>query len=118
MRNNQVFYHGSFKQFRTGQTLVPQKDGYVQISLSDHGFEDLVEQLRPNTSISRLSCVFMSDDPDLIDPAGGSTDVIYRVKPIGEAQKSDLAWYTEAFEKYTEEGASARVQDLLTSSPP
>lgn len=89
-------YHGSQKEFKPGFMLEPQSDGYTSLD-SEKEIEDLFEKHRPKDKISRKSCVFLADDIDLIDPAGGYTDYIYDVIPKGNVDKSDLAWYTDVF---------------------
>lgn len=87
------FYHGSVKKFDLGFILSPQKDGYVT---KENMLESIFEKYRPSYKISRFDCVFMIDNPDDIDAAGGYDDYIYEVLPLGEFEKSDMAWYTEA----------------------
>jgi hypothetical protein len=90
-------YHGSSKHFVEGTLLVAQPDGYVaQINDGGSNLEQLFENRRPVNMTSRAQSVYMSADPDLIDASGGSIDAIYKVEPIGNAELSDLAWYTEA----------------------
>lgn len=87
-------YHGSTKEFEIGFVLKSRPKGYT--TLPDvKRMEDLFEKYRPEDKISRRNCVFMVNDIDLIDPAGGYLDHVYLVEPIGEVEKSDLAWYTE-----------------------
>lgn len=90
------FYHGSRKLFQKGFLLAPQGDGYVsQDDVKD--FEALVESRRPADKTPRSRSVFLVNDPDLIDAAGGYTDVIYQVKSKSTPEESDLAWYSDAF---------------------
>ena len=88
-----TLYHGSRTLFPVGFILTPQPNGYVHQEIE---LEKVVEQHRPADRISRFESVFMVDDPELIDAAGGYEDHIYIVEPIGPIEKSDLAWYTEA----------------------
>ncbi|WP_455233540.1 hypothetical protein [Geopseudomonas aromaticivorans] len=106
------FYHGSRRLFASGHILTPQLDGYSQRA-DEQGFEHLVTQMRPAGQLSRMRSVFLVDDPDLIDPCGGSTDAIYRVEPAGEVQQSDLAWYSEAWALYGDEGNTPRVREMV-----
>ena len=95
-----TFLHGSRKRFEPGFTLTAQKDGYVN-QPDVIAFELMVESRRPMDKISRMDAVFLCVDPDLIDAAGGYNDAIYSVTPIGDAQPSDLSWYSEAYCEYT-----------------
>lgn len=107
------FFHGSNRLFNTGFRLEPQTDGYV------HGsdvaeFERRVESRRPEGSISRLSCVFLICDCESIDAVGGYDDVVYLVRPLSEPERSDLAWYSEAWCEYaTEPMDLAKVNKLI-----
>ena len=95
MNIQKQFFHGSYKAFSKGFILTSQIDGF---SNSDDmiDLEALFENNRPPGFVSRLKAVYMTDDPDLIDPGGGSVDAIYRVTPIDKPQKSDLHWYSMA----------------------
>lgn len=88
------FFHGSAKKLNIGTILVPQADGYVN-ETSEKWLEELFEKYRPLNKLSRLKSVFICDDIDEIEAAGGYLDYIYKVKPIDIPEKSDLAWYTE-----------------------
>jgi hypothetical protein len=89
------FFHGSHQAFPLGYTLRPQKNGYCQAT-ENQSFETLVESLRPGDKLSRFKAVFVCDDADLIDAAGGYTDCIYEVEAGIVVERSDLAWLTEA----------------------
>jgi hypothetical protein len=93
---NIIFYHGSYKKFNDNFILLPQSDGYANLP-SEKEIEKLFEKHKPKDKISRKNCVFLVTDINLIDYAGGFTDYIYKVEPIGKVEKSDLSWYTEAF---------------------
>lgn len=108
-----VFYHGSRRHFADGVVLSPQADGYVHQD-DVREFEALVEARRPPGCLSRLSSVFLSADPGLIDGAGGYVDAVYRVEPLSEPQVSDLAWYSEAWCEYSSEPRDdRRIGELL-----
>lgn len=91
------YYHGTTYKMPVGFELKAQADGYVS-SDEVKELEALFEAQRPSDKISRRTAVFISNDLELIDPSGAFTDVIYRVKPTGNIERSDLAWYTEAEE--------------------
>jgi hypothetical protein len=88
-------YHGSCKKFDVGFQLLPQNK-YTSNDNSK-ALEDVFESVKPSHCISRKKAVFLSDDIDLIDAAGGYIDIIYKVDTI-DYEKSDLAWYTKAQE--------------------
>ncbi len=87
-----VYYHGSQLVFPVGTILQPQQEGYVY---EEPKVEAIVERFRPANKISRFESVFMVDNPSLVDFAGGYDDNIYVVDPIGQVDRSDLAWYTD-----------------------
>lgn len=105
-----VFYHGSIKELENGLHLLAQSDGYVQCEADEaiEGFEDFMESLRPEDKISRFDAVFMADNTEDIDNLGGFTDYIYKVKPIGEYSKHDLAWYSIASNYYLVDNEKAK----------
>ncbi|MFA5314220.1 MAG: hypothetical protein WC375_13040 [Methanomassiliicoccales archaeon] len=79
-------------EFPNNTLLTPQPYGYVS---QERDIEDIVELYRPSNKINRAESVFMVDNPDLIDFAGGYEDYVYQVMPIGQVDKSDLSWYSE-----------------------
>jgi len=104
--DNTKVYHGSTKKFDVGFVLTPQGYGYAFMD-SEKEIEDIFERLRPKNKLSRKNCVYLVSNIDEVDNAGGYTDYIYEVDPIGVVQKSDLAWYTNVAiiisDKYKEE---------------
>ncbi|WP_415913214.1 hypothetical protein [Neptuniibacter sp. QD37_11] len=89
------YYHGSNVFFEKNEKLLPGEKGYVE-GCTTQELEFLFEEERPFCCIPRHAAVYLSPNPDLIDPAGGYTDVIYEVQPLTPVEFSDLAWYTEA----------------------
>lgn len=94
-------YHGSRTYLPINFQIKPQNE-YTSNKESSE-LENLFESTKPDHLLSRKDSVFLCDNPDLIDPAGGYTDVIYEVE-TDNCEKSDLAWYTEA-QIYLEKGA-------------
>ncbi len=93
----QNYYHGTYNNFKNNFILTPQK-GYTWQE-QEQEIENLLEKHRPKWKISRKDCVFLVDDPSLIDPTAEFTTEknysIYEVQPIGQIDKSDLYWYEE-----------------------
>jgi len=87
-------YHGSNKRMKLGTIITSRSDGYTSME-SEREIEDLFEKYKPANKISRKNCVYMVSNPDDIDAAGGYSDYIYMVNPIGPIDKSDLSWYAE-----------------------
>ena len=50
---------------------------------------------KPSNRLGNHDSVFMCDNIDDIDNAGGATNYIYRVKPIGNMEKHDVNWMSE-----------------------
>ena len=93
---SRTLYHGSAEEFAPGAVLTPQPGGYATLPDEDiAGPEAALEEHRPPGMIPRAEAVFMVDDPDMIDAAGGYDDHVYEVRPVGAAEASDMAWYSE-----------------------
>lgn len=90
---NKKYYHGSYDKLPIGTILKPHDKSYTRIN--DVELENIMEKYRPKDKLSRYDSVFMADDIDSIEDAGGSIDFIYLVEPLGEVEKSDLNWYSE-----------------------
>ena len=93
---SRTLYHGSAEEFAPGAVLTPQPGGYATLPDEDiAGPEAALEEHRPPGMIPRAEAVFMVDDPDMVDAAGGYDDHVYVVEPDGPAEASDMAWYSE-----------------------
>ena len=96
MLSGRTLHHGSVEEFGPGTVLEPQPGGYATLPDEDiAGPEAALERHRPPGMIPRAEAVFMVDDPDTIDAAGGYDDHVYEVRPVGPAEASDMAWYSE-----------------------
>lgn len=103
-------YHGSRKSFPLGFTLLPQSDGYIHAERDNPAhamLEGLLEKYRPDDCIPRDKAVFLVDDPDMIDNAGGYSDYLYTVDPVGPVTKCNLAWYSALYLLCEHEALSA-----------
>lgn len=109
---NLTFYHGSRKNFPLGTILRPQTDGYV-FDAEVREFESLVDLRRPAEKLSRFSSVFLSRNIDDIDGAGGYTDAVYSVRVLEPVEKSDLAWYSEAWCLFNDNGYSCTLDQEI-----
>lgn len=111
------YYHGSTVDLPVGTILTPQMEGYTRWE-ENRKIEQIVEQYRPPNKISRHDAVFMVDDPNLIDSAGGYTDYIYIVEPIGVVEQSDLSWYSaiSVYGDYNETDDQERTMDQLAQN--
>ena len=94
LEGHKQYYHGSQKKFPNGFLLLPQTDGYV-LYPETTGLEAFVEKYRPSNKLARSKSVFLVDNPELCDLAGGYEDYIYLVRPQGVIEASDLSWYSQ-----------------------
>lgn len=87
------YYHGSHLQLEIGSIILP-RDNYED-DWNNTDFYNALEKYRPLDMISHKGGVFMCDNEDDIDLAGGSIDYIYEVVPIGKVEKHDMNWSSE-----------------------
>ena len=96
LSSNIKYYHGSYHLLPNGTVLSPEKGNFMKTFSQDEMDSHFkLEQFRPPNYLSRNNCIYMSDNPDDIDLAGGATDHIYIVEPLGKVEKHDLNWMTE-----------------------
>ncbi len=91
---NQVFYHGSSNKLPVVTVLTPRGDNYEK-DWQHTDFYDVLERYRPKDKLAHKNSVFMVGDPDDVDLAGGATDWLFTVKPLGPVQRHDLNWSSE-----------------------
>lgn len=91
--STEKFYHGSMEQLPVGTVLKPRRD-YEQ-SWGSTDFYAALERYRPEGMLSHSKSVFMCDNPDDVDLAGGGTEWLFTVTPIGPVQKHDMNWSSE-----------------------
>lgn len=91
-----AFYHGSYDKLPNNTILKPHDKSYTKQNDNSY-LESILEKYKPTNKLSRYESVFLVDDIENIDSAGGAIDYIYEViVPKGIIpEKSDLAWYTE-----------------------
>lgn len=90
---NKIYFHGSSDHLPVG-TILKARDAYE----SDWGHTDfyrILELYRPAGQLSHKQSVFMCDNPDDIDSAGGGTDWMFTLIPLGPVQKHDMNWSSE-----------------------
>ena len=90
----QKYYHGSYDKLDVGTVLTPGGDDY-ESSWGGTNFYGPLEKFRPPEKLAHKEGVFMVGSDDDVDVAGGATDYVYTVEPIGEVQKHDLNWGSE-----------------------
>lgn len=93
LTENNTYYHGSMDYLPVGTILTP-RDNYEE-NWSNADFYYALEKYRPKNMFSHRESVFMVKDENDIDLAGGGTDWMFTVKPLGPIQKHDLNWGSE-----------------------
>lgn len=93
--NSQVntFYHGSMIELPVGTVLTP-RDNY-ETNWGSTDFYAVLEKYRPANMLSHRESVFMCDNDEDVDLAGGGTDWLFTVEPLGKIQRHDLNWGSE-----------------------
>ena len=87
------YYHGSHKELEIGQYIKSRKD--YESDWGNTDFYQVLEYYKPDNMISHKEGVFMCDNDEDIDLAGGAIEFIYEVIPIGIIEKHDLNWSSE-----------------------
>lgn len=87
------FYHGSMNELPVGTILKPQAN-YEQ-NWGNTDFYSILEKYRPQDLLSHKNSVFLVQDEDDIDLAGGGTEYIFTVIPLGRIEKHDMNWSSE-----------------------
>lgn len=90
---NQLFYHGSMEYLPVGTILIPNLN--YEFSWGDTDFYKPLENYKPKGMLSHKEAVFMVDNDNNLDVAGGGTEWVFRVEPLGPVQKHDLNWSSE-----------------------
>ena len=77
-----------------GTVLKPRGTDY-EASWGHTDFYAALEHYRPSHMLGHKNAVFMVADPDDVDLAGGGTEWLMTVKPLGPVSKHDLNWSSE-----------------------
>lgn len=88
-----TFYHGSMDELPVGTVLTP-RDNY-ESNWGATSFYAALEAYRPQSMLSHHQAVFICSDPDDVDLAGGGTEWLFTVEPIGKIERHDLNWSSE-----------------------
>jgi len=90
------YYHGSYDFLPNGTILTPSMGNFMgTFSQNEMDSHFKLEQFRPSNYLSRNHAIYMCDNPDDIDNAGGANDHIYMVSPQGKVEKHDVNWLSE-----------------------
>jgi hypothetical protein len=90
----QKYYHGSNNSLPVGTILTPRGDSYHE-DYKNSDFYMALEYYRPNDKLAHKNAVFMVANEDDIDLAGGGTEYMFTVEPIGKISKHDMNWSSE-----------------------
>jgi hypothetical protein len=91
--NQKIFYHGSEEHLPKGTVLVPQPDYELRWGINE--WYKVLEHYRPADKLSHKDAVFMCDNDMDLDNAGGGTDWVFKVRPLGPVSCHDLNWGSE-----------------------
>lgn len=75
-------------------TVLTARDDYEN-DWNNTDFYSALEKYRPSNMLAHRQSVFMVDNEDDIDLAGGGTEWIFTVVPQGTVEKHDLNWSSE-----------------------
>ena len=89
-KGSQAYYHGSSKHLEIGTILRPSAD-YEQRWGYNWWYQAL-ERYRPKDMLSHRNSVFMCDNSNDIDAAGGGTEWVFIVVPLGKVERHDMNW--------------------------
>ena len=87
------YYHGSMNKLPVGTVLTPRDD--YENDWANTDFYAALEKYRPANMLSHRQSVFMCDNPEDVDLAGGGTQYLFTVVPIGPVQRHDMNWSSE-----------------------
>ena len=88
-----TYYHGSMEPLPVGTILRPNPEYEKNWQSTD--FYNALEFNKPAGMLSHKDSVFMCDNTDDIDAAGGGTEWLFTVKPLGPVQRHDVNWSSE-----------------------
>lgn len=89
-----VFYHGSSAKLPVGTILTSGHDNYER-NWADNNWYQALEKYRPPEYRPHSWSVFMVDNDNDLDNAGGGTEWVFTVEPIGQVSRHDLNWSSE-----------------------
>jgi hypothetical protein len=112
------YYHGSSIPHKIGTILTAKRKEISHKFDSSRIDEELNELYRPSNKISRLECIFMSKNLNIIDTLGGAMNYLYLVKPIGKVEKSNLVWQSIATQIEDEDMKIAAIEEYWKGTDP
>lgn len=88
------YFHGSMDHLDVGFILRGRGKAYER-SWANTDFYRVLEDARPHSCLSHAQAVFAVADPDDIDLAGGGTEWVFELQPVGPVSRHDMNWSTE-----------------------
>ena len=74
--NQRLYYHGSNDELPVGFVLKPRSTEY-EAAWGDTDFYRILEIYRPEHMLSHKDAIFMCDNPDDVDNAGGELFILW-----------------------------------------
>ena len=93
IEQQQVYYHGSMSHLLEGTVLTPRDD--YENDWKDTDFYKPLEIYRPKDQLAHNQSVFMCGNDEDVDLAGGGTEWLFVVQPLGIVQRHDVNWGSE-----------------------
>jgi len=107
------FYHGSMVKLPVGAILTPQ-DNYEE-NWQHTDFYAILETYRPSDMLGHKQAVFMCGNADDVDLAGGGTEWLFIVKPLGSIERHDVNWGSE-ISMLISDGHSSDSPDIIQAA--
>ncbi len=77
-----------------GTRLYPRGDAY-HADWKDTGFYGALEKYRPSNMLAHKEAVFLCDNDEDLDAAGGGTDWVFTCQPDKRIERHDMNWGSE-----------------------
>lgn len=87
------FYHGSDEHLPVGTILTARPDQFTT-TWGKNDWCAILERFRPVDMLAQHDAIFMCDNDEDVDAAGGGTEWVFTVKPLGRVEKHDMNWGT------------------------
>lgn len=88
------YYHGSPIAHAIGTVLSGRGAAY-KADWAGSVFYTILEAHRPSDCLAHHDAVFMVDNDDDLDCAGGATDWVLELQPVGPTSRHDMNWSSE-----------------------
>jgi hypothetical protein len=93
------YLHGTKQMFPVGHVLTGGHGlllgKYPDLDEQENAVELVLEKFRPPHCLSRAVSFYMAESLNDIECAGGYTDHVYLMQPIGTVHQNDVSWWAE-----------------------